>query len=128
MIIDALSLIIDKQQEVAKTIPISLVGQPWHDYLRPPAIVDLTVRHYAGHGTKNKAKERLKKAKRDHKIADKKLRKDIYEYNFNGIAEHGLAWNHMNASQKREWFKRMVMSDTRIPNEALQWGKDRGLI
>lgn len=92
------------------------------------AQVDLTLRHYAGHGIKDKNKEQLKAAKKELKEADKKLRNDIYLYNFRGIAEHGLAFNHMGASQKREWLKRLIMSDTRIPPEALKWGKDRGLI
>lgn len=128
LLIDALSVIMDAQQEIAKTIPIPLVGQTRRGDLRMVAQVDLTDRHYAGHGQRNRRKEELKKAKQEHKLTEGKLRRNIYEYNFNGIAEHGLAFNHMNAHQKREWFKRLVMSDARIPQEALQWGRDRGLI
>ncbi len=117
---NTLALIIDIQTYEAETIPWPMVDKG----KRPARQVDISTRHQPG-SRKSKA---LDKVRAEYKAKNKKLRRDIYLYNYNGIQEHGLAWRHMNTSQRRGWFKRLVLSDQRIPDEALQWGKARGLI
>lgn len=113
---NALNLIIDAQTENAKDIPFGR-----------HKLVDLTIRHYAGHGRKV-GNEALKNAKTEYKENSKKARHTIYLHNFNGIAEHGLPWKHMNRIQKLRWFREMLLSDAKMPKEVVAWAKKRKLM
>ena len=95
---------------------------------RQAVSVDLTLRHYANYGGGKKLNKQLEKAQQEYKENSKKARKKIFNYNHDGIAEHGLSWNHMNRKQREKWFKEMLRSDQRVPSEALAWAKERGLI
>jgi hypothetical protein len=125
---DALGKIIDVQAEEAKAIPVTPVGRVRRGNRRSPKVVDLTLRHYAGHGLGDKTKEKLKKANKEYKAEEKKIREGVFKYNHEGIAKHGIAWNHMNRKQREARFKELLMSDQRMPPEVIGWAKQRGLM
>lgn len=125
---DALGTILDIQAEEAATIPVTPVGKVRRGNRRSPSVVDLTLRHYAGHGRTDRAKEKLKKAKQEYKAEEKKIRENVFRYNHEGITKHGIAWNHMNRKQREVRFKELLMSDQRMPKEVIEWAQQRGLM
>lgn len=125
---DALGIILNAQTDEAKTIPIKPVGKVRRGNRRAPKVVDLTLRHYANHGLVDRTKEKIKKAKQEYKAEEKKIREKVFRHNHEGIAEHGIAWNHMNRKQKETRFKELLMSDQRMPPVVIEWAMERGLM
>lgn len=126
--LDALAVILSAQAEEAATIPVKPVGKVRRGNRRPPKVVDLTLHHYANHGLSDNARKASEKANREYKAEERKVREGVFKYNYEGIAKHGIAWNHMNRKQREARFKELLMSDNKMPKEVIAWAKERGMM
>lgn len=120
---DALGRIIDAVN--ANPSPWPMVGREDKGTLRPAKQVDL---HNPNQGIAKRKSKRYAEAKAEYKEANRKVREDIFKHNFEGIAEHGIAWNHMGRAQRMATYKKLLMSNERMPKEVVQWAVERGLM
>jgi len=113
--------IIDAQDKVAQAIGESLTEQD----IKPRKSVDISTRFSPG----RKRSKRLEAAKKEYKDSSKKAREAVFNYNFKGIQENGIAWKYMNTAAKEAWFAKMMADENfKIPPKVAEWAISRGLL
>jgi hypothetical protein len=69
----------------------------------------------------------LKKVRLDFKQADKKARKTIFNYNYNGIAQLGIAFKHLNSEAKRAVILGYLENGQQLSPDMIEWAERHGM-